>query len=116
MGLVAAALAGQSRQFNLIEPPEGRLSHQQVQEWYAEMARRRKARTETPSASGSNSPPSEGGGYVSSVHRSGADPPELSPSEALARWKREQVERERRKMDDQLKRFLELGRKVTKKE
>jgi len=116
MGLVAAALAGQSRQFNLIESPEGRLSRQQVQEWYAEMARRRKARTETPSASGSNSSPSEGRGYVSSVHWSGAGPPELSPSEALARWKREQVERERRKMAETLERFLARGRAGTKKE
>ena len=116
MGLVAAALAGQTRQFNLIEPAEGRLSREQVQAWYQEMARKRKARTETPSPSGSNSPPSEGGGYVSSVHSSGSDPPGESASELLERQRREREERERRKTQDQIARFLELGKRVGKKE
>ena len=116
MGLVAAALAGQTRQFNLIEPAEGRLSREQVQAWYQEMARKRKARTETPSPSGSNSPPAEGGGYVSSVHSSGADPPGESASELAERQRREREERERRKTQDQIARFLELGKRVGKKE
>ena len=116
MGLVAAALAGQTRQFNLTEPAEGRLTREQVQAWYQEMARKRKARTERESASGSYSPPSEGGGYLSSGHSSGADPPGESAIELLERQRRERQERERRKTDDAIKRFLELGRKVGKKE
>ena len=116
MGLVAAALAGQTRQFNLTEPAEGRLTREQVQAWYQEMARKRKARTETESASGSYSPPSKGGGYLSSVHSSGADPPGESAIELLERQRRERQERERRKTDNAIKRFLELGRKVGKKE
>jgi len=116
MGLVAAALTGQSRQFNLTEPAEGRLTREQVQAWYQEMARKRKARTETESASGSYSPPSKGGGYLSSEHSSGADPPGESAIELLERQRRERQGRERRKTDDAIKRFLELGRKVGKKE
>jgi len=116
MGLVAAALAGQSRQFNLTEPAEGRLTREQVQAWYQEMARKRKARTETESASGSYSPPPKGGGYLSSEHSSGADPPGESAIDLLQRQRRERQERERRKTDDAIKRFLELGRKVGKKE
>ena len=116
MGLVAAALAGQSRQFNLTEPAEGRLTREQVQAWYQEMARKRKARTETESASGSYSPPSEGGGYLSSEHSSGADPPGESAIELLERQRRERQERERRKTQDQIARFLEVGKRVGKKE
>ena len=116
MGLVAAALAGQTRQFNLTEPAAGRLTREQVQAWYQEMARKRKARTETGSAPGSYSPPSEGGGYLSSGHSSGADPPGESAIELLERQRRERQERERRKTDDAIRRFLEVGRKVAKKE
>ena len=116
MGLVAAALAGQTRQFNLIEPAEGRLSREQVQAWYQEMARKRKARTDSPSPSGSDSPPAEGGGYVSSVHSSGADPPGESAIELAERQRREREERERRKTQDQIARFLALGKRVGKKE
>ena len=116
MGLVAAALAGQTRQFNLIEPAEGRLSREQEQAWYQEMARKRKARTDSPSPSGSNSPPSKGGGYVSSVHSSGADPPGESASELLQRQRREREARERHKTEEAIKHFEEFGRRVGKKE
>jgi len=116
MGLVAAALVGQTRQFNLIEPAEGRLTREQVQAWYQEMARKRKARTETESPSGSLPPVSEQGGYLSSGHSSGTDPPGESAIELLERQRRERQERERRKTQDQIARFLELGKRVGKKE
>ena len=53
-----------------------------VKEFYARMAKRKSAASVSEPSSISSSPPSEGGGYVSSVHSGGAGPPDPKPSAA----------------------------------
>jgi hypothetical protein len=73
---MVSALAARKSQSSLIGPA-GRpvLSREQVLESYAMAARRSKAASGSERPLISPSPPSEGGGYVSSVHIGGADPP-----------------------------------------
>jgi hypothetical protein len=75
MAMVSALVARKS-QSSLIGPA-GRpvLTREQVLESYAMAARRSKAASGSERPLISPSPPSEGGGYISSVHIGGADPP-----------------------------------------
>jgi hypothetical protein len=73
---MVSALAARKAQSSLIGPA-GRpvLTREQVVESYAMAARRSKAASGSERPLISPSPPSEGGGHISSVHIGGADPP-----------------------------------------
>lgn len=114
MGLVAHALAGRSRQSNLIEPPAGRLTREQVQAWYARMAQQKRVASASEPLPNPISLPSEGGGYVSSGHTSGNDPPGEDPGAALDRGEAWIRARKKRLLDEQIARFLEAGRRGAK--
>ena len=116
MGLVADALASKSQSLFNRAADRPLLEASAVREFYAAMAKRKGVASVSEPPPRSNSPPSEGGGYVSSVHSPLKDRPGETLAEALAREKRERRERERRAMDDQIKHFLELGKRVGKKE
>jgi hypothetical protein len=73
--LLAGIGTGSNLQSTCSKPTEGRLTKQQVMEWYQAMADRRVARESAPPASPSSSPPSLVGGYISSGHSGGAPPP-----------------------------------------
>jgi hypothetical protein len=73
---MVSALAARKSQSSLIGPAARPvLTREQVLESYAMAARRSKAASGSERPLISPSPPSEGGGYISSVHIGGADPP-----------------------------------------
>lgn len=73
---MVSALASRKSQSSLIGPAARPvLTREQVLESYAMAARRSKAASGSERPLISPSPPSEGGGYISSVHIGGADPP-----------------------------------------
>jgi hypothetical protein len=75
MEIVATALA--KRETSSVIGPAARpvLTSEQVKSWYAEMARRKAARTESERTDLSSLPSEKKGGYASSGHSSGAPPP-----------------------------------------
>lgn len=83
MELVGRALA--KRDVSSVIGPAVRplLTSDQVKQWYADMARRKAARTESERTDPSSSPSSGEGGYVSSGHSSGNDPPRSTAGERL---------------------------------
>jgi len=85
MEIVATAL--QKRELSSLIGPAARpvLTSNQVKEWYAEMARRKAARTESERTDSYSLPSSEKGGYASSGHSSGAPPPRVGADEHLYR-------------------------------
>jgi len=137
MELVATAL--QKRELSSLIGPAARpvLTSDQVKEWYATMARRKAARTESERTDLSSLPSSEKGGYTSSGHSSGAPPPRDGAGERLYRemapfnplhlsrlpedslteltWKQRMRRRQRRELDEHLeglrKRIAERGEK-----
>ena len=89
---MVSELAARKSQSSLIGPAARPvLSRDQVLESYAMAARRSKAASGSEPPLISPSPPSEGGGYVSSVHMGGADPPKQAARPAdfagLEPWK-----------------------------
>lgn len=83
MGIVAGLLA--KRQTSALIGPAVRpvLTSDQVKAWYADMARRKAARTESERTDIPIPPSSEKEGYVSSGHSAGADPPRSPAGERL---------------------------------
>lgn len=76
MMAMVSELAARKSQSSLIGPAARPvLTREQVLESYSMAARRSKAASGSERPLISPSPPSEGGGYVSSVHIGGADPP-----------------------------------------
>jgi hypothetical protein len=84
MALVTQALGEKNRPYNSQKPAVGRLTADQVREWYTRMAARKVAGSHPSSESGSSSPNLLGRGYGSSVHAEGPAPPvPLSDAELL---------------------------------
>jgi len=108
--LVAAF--GQGARLSKPKPPaEGRLSPEQVQAGFREIARRMNTRSQAPASADLIPPTSEVGGYVSSEH-SGASPPgEKSAWESYQEEKGRALERQRLKDQELFQRFAKLGEK-----
>ena len=76
MELAANVGSARSLQSSSNRAAEGRLSAEAVQAWYARNAARKAEKSTALPASGSYTPASEAGGYVSSGHSSGVPPPD----------------------------------------
>lgn len=83
MAIVASALAKQETSSLIGPAARPLLTSDQVKQWYADMARRKAARTESERTDPSSSPSSGEGGYVSSGHSAGAGPPRSEAGERL---------------------------------
>ena len=87
MRLVAKAIEGQNSRFDVSAAgPKGRLTREQVENWYSEMAKRTAARTALPEDR-SVPLPSEGGGYTSSEHSQGELMPEQLQEADRKAWR-----------------------------
>jgi len=83
MDLVADVAGKMTAKVSAIAPSAGKLTRQQVVEWYQRMSDETRARTDVSVLPDPNSPPSEGGGYVSSEHLQGELTPKIMSEEEL---------------------------------
>jgi hypothetical protein len=109
-GLVAAF--GQGTRLSQPKPSaEGRLSPEQVQAGFREIARRMNTRSQAPASADLIPPTSEVGGYVSSEHSGVAPPVEKGAWESYQEAKGRALERQRLKDQELFERFAKLGEK-----
>lgn len=83
MAMVSDVLARRSQSSLLGPAARPALNTDQVREFYAAMAKRKSIASGSELTSRSSSPPSEGGGYISSVHLGGAGPPSSAGGDGL---------------------------------
>jgi hypothetical protein len=85
MAMVSEVLARRSQSSLLGPAARPVLNTDQVREFYSAMAKRVAQRASAAPSNSSSSLPSEGRGYVSSIHSGGIDPPEPVPIDGLIR-------------------------------
>lgn len=88
MGLVRDAVISQAVRFRVSVAPEGRLTREQVAEWYRKNAERAAARTSFSDPALMTTPSSERGGYTSSEHSQGELMPEQLAEAERSKWKK----------------------------
>ena len=87
MGLVADTIRNAGRAYPVSAAPEGRLTREQVAEWYRKNAERASARTSLTEPSDHLPPSSEAGGYTSSEHSQGELMPEQLQEADRKSWR-----------------------------